>query len=479
VAIGISLGLIPGLLPLTATLGLEAALLLGVSLTIVWMLLRARPALASARAAVAAPRTAPAAQPYHTTASASSGPGTLFFLLAASTVVEANWRPGGFPVCDIFFLASFGWCCLSVLRGRPLERLPMSLVIGVALFALGGVLSAIGSQTPSQSLYEVMRSIWVLLLWPWIAVMVLRDRRDLMLAMVLWGVSGTVDALVALGQVADSGALAGQIGGTRATGFSTTPNDLGAAAAVLFVPVLALAVRCRPRLRLLRLVQWAMVGLIGVALILSGSVSAAVGALVALLLWVVSPGVPRATRVAMVLGVAGAFAAGSIIGGSVPSPAHRIQEVFAAPGSSPDAGSATLHLDTIKFAWPRIRSDPIIGVGFNKVGLLVHNGLIAAWYGGGILSLVGLLLAFGAVLSLGWWAAVTAGSDADRSIAWALVCGVVALFLFQVNQPLFFQPSGFIANALLVAWASWIARTRRGPSQSVGSARSQRRARPA
>jgi hypothetical protein len=453
----------PGLLPLPATLGLEAILLLVVSMTVIWLLLRTDPALASA-SAVELPR---AVAPVETVAGRRIPASTLFFFLGAATVVEVGWRPAGLTVSDVCFLASFVCCCYSVLSHGRIERVPPLLIVGVCLFAVGGTASTVGAVAPNQSMYEVGRSIWVMLLWPWTAVMALRTRRDVVIAIVLWSVAGVLDSLGALGQATGVSTIAGHIGGHRATGFAGSPNDLGAATATLLLPVLALAIKVRARWPVVRALQWLTVALVATALVLSGSVSGLGGALVGLILWMVTPDVRRATRVAVVLGLAAALVVSSTVGGKVPSPEHRVQEVFAAPGSSPNAGSAQGHLDTIRFAWPRIRSNPVIGAGLHKANLLVHSGLVAAWYGGGILALIGLLLVFGAVLSFGWWAALAAINDADRAIAWALVCAVIAFFIYLANQPLFFQQYGFIASALLVAWGRRVADSRTEFARSV------------
>lgn len=464
-AAGIALGLMPGLLPLSATLGLEALLLLVVSLTIVWKLLRTGSALEWARTAVALPRLG---ADDRRAAKGGMRPGTALFFIGAATVVEITWRPAGrLTLSDVFFLASFAWCCYAVLHRRSIDRVPALLVAGVCLFAIGGALSTIDSHAQGRSIYELARGIWVMLLWPWTAATVLRDRRDVLIALVLWTVAGSVNALDALGQTTGVSAIAGDIGLQRATGFGNSPNDLGAASATLLVPALALALKFRVRWSVLRGLQWGAVALVAASLVASGSVSGMAGALVGLLLWTVSPGVRRSVRVGIVLALVGGLMLSSTLGSGVPSPVHRVQEVFAAPGSSPNAGSAQGHVDTIKQAWPRIRRDPIVGIGLDNAALIIHNGLVAAWLGGGILTLLGLLLVFGAVLSFGWWAAVAAPSDSDRAVAWSLVCAVVAFFVFFANQPLFFNQYGFVASALLVAWSRRVADARALASGTV------------
>ncbi len=453
---GVSLGLAAGSLPLTASLALAALLLLAVALTVVWRLLRSEALIAwSGGHGFSLPLVSDAGL-----SRLPIRPDNLLFFLGTATVVEVSWRPAHLTLSDAFFLASFGWCCFSLLRGRTATRVPTPLVLGGCLFAVGGVASTLGSPAQGQALYEVARGVWVMVLWPWTATMVLRTRRELVIATVLWSVAGTIDALGALGQSTGVSYIAGHIGLNRATGFAGGPNDLGAASATLLIPSLALALKLPARSPLGRLLQWGVVGLLAESLVASGSISAMGGALLALLIWTLSPHIRASTRAALALFLAGTLVLSSATG-SAPSPVRRVQQVFAAPGSSPNAGSAQGHLNTISYAWPRIRQDPIVGAGLDRANTLVHSGVIAVWYGGGIFALAGVLLVFGAVISFGWWAAVSAPNDDDRTIIWSLVCAVAAFLVFFANQPLFWNQYGFIANALLVAWGRWVLDSRR------------------
>jgi O-antigen ligase len=294
--------------------------------------------------------------------------------------------------------------------------------------------------------------------------MLLRDRRDLVTAMLCWALSATVNGLGALGQITGISMIAGPLEAHRATGFTGHPNDLGGAVAVALVPVLTLAVRVPSRLGVMRVLKWIMLVVTAAALIVSGSVGGIVAAVLAGILWVTNPALGGRARMAIVLGLAAALLVTSTIGGTVTSPEKRFLQVVGRPGSAPNAGSAQSRIDVIIGAWPRIRQNPFIGTGMgnNNLGVpllsngvvqvdQVHNAFVAAWYETGIIGLAGLLLVLGAVLSLGWQAVLTARDRADRILGWALVCAFVAYIVYAMSAPLYFQQYGWFAGALVVA----------------------------
>lgn len=451
-ALGICAGLAAAGLPASATLAVMATLALAVSLVGVWKLLRAGVGTAWTPVVVAGASAGRSERARSVTR--WMAPETLLFLLGTATVAEITWKAGSrLALTDVCFLASFLCCSVWVLRGHSVQRIPPLLAVGGCLFAIGGLVSAIGSVALGRSLYETARGTWVLFLWPWTAVSALRDRRSVLIALSLWTLTGGLDGLAALGQTTGISTIAGPLEGNRATGFGGHPNDLGAACCTVLVPALALALKAPAASVPRRWLQWICVALVGTGLALSGSVSAMVGGLIGLFLWMVAPNVRRSIRVLILLGLAGGLLATSILGGPGTSPAHRVQQVFAPPSASGTTGSARDHAHNVGDAWRLIRQDPIVGIGVDNTSTIVHSGLIAAWLGGGIFALVGMLLVFAATLSFGWWAAISARDDADRAIAWALVCGVVAFFAFFVNQPLFFNEYGFIALALVAAWS--------------------------
>jgi hypothetical protein len=378
----------------------------------------------------------------------------VFFFLGAATISETSWRPAGVTIGEAALFASLAFCSIAVLRGRPVRLLPASLAAGVCLFAIAGLASSISAASPARLVYEIGRPIWVMLILPWTAAMVLRDRRDLLTAILLFGVSGSINALAAIAGSMGLIPLTHVVGAQhRAMGFTNHPNDLGGVAAVTFVPVLALATRAPAEYRTLRILRWPIVGLVLVALVLSGSVGSLLAALLALIMWTASPSIRGPLRVLIVLGLAFALIVSSIAGGSVPSPEKRVVQVLSKPEANGNTGSASARLSMIAGVWPRIRKDPFLGVGLNNPNLIIHSEAIDAWYTTGIFGLTGLLLLTGALLLVGWRGALAASEDADRAIGWSLACAFVAFTVFAMTEPMFFEEYGWFAGALLIGWA--------------------------
>lgn len=390
------------------------------------------------------------------------------FYLGSLTVTEAAWRPAfGLTVAEILFIASFGGCCFAVLRGHQVGRVPAGLVVGVAIFAFGGAISSFGASSPGGSGTEVLHAVYVMLLWVWTGAMVLRTRRQLLLAVSLWTASTALSGFAAIAQVMGVESIAGALEGNRATGFTDHPNDLGGAASVALVPALMLATRPGRATAITRSLRWLVVALIAGAIALAASVAAMAGALVATVVWLSSPAVRAPTRVAIVGGLAICLvAAVTIAGGAVTSPTERLKQVTSPYGSNPASGSGEERLAIVRTAWPRISQDPVIGAGLDTPDTVVtvlsggrttpyqvHGAPVAAWYEAGIFGVLGILVAFGALFWAGWRALVAAPADEDQLVGWALLAAFGAFVVYAMTAPLFFQQFGWFAAVVLVAWS--------------------------
>ncbi len=392
------------------------------------------------------------------------------FCLGALTVTESTWRPAlGLTIAEIFFIASFAGCAFAVLRGHQVARVPAALVAGVAIFAFGGAISSFGAQLPADSGTEVLHGVYVMLLWTWTGAMVLRTRRQLLLAVTLWTVSAAVSGLASITQVVGIEAIAGALEGNRATGFSDHPNDLGGAASVALVPALMLATRWAPGTNSAgRALRWLVVALIATGVALSASVAGMAGALLAIVVWISSPAVRASARVAIVAALAITLVvAVAVTGGAVTSPTERIEQVTSTSGTDPAAGSGEERIEIVRTVWPRIAEDPLIGAGLDTPDTVVtvlsggrttpyqvHGAPLAAWYGAGIFGVLGILIVFVAVLAAGWRALVAAPGADDRLIGWALLAAFGSFVVYAMTAPLFFQQYGWFAAVVLVAWSA-------------------------
>jgi O-antigen ligase len=383
----------------------------------------------------------------------------LLFYLGTATVTESSLRPAfGLSASEILFMAALVGCLFAAMRGHGLPSLPPSLVLGVALFALGGSLSTLTAHSPGGSAAQVLHAIYVLLLWTWTGAMVLRTRQHLYVAIALWSASAAVNGVAAISQVVHTH--------QRAKGFTDHPNDLGGAAAVALIPALMLATTpTLMRRPAIRWAHWVAVALIAVAVFVSGSVAAMVAGLVATVIWLSSPAVRAPSRAAACAAVAGAISVALVAGGTVVSPVHRVDQVTGPTNVQAGSGSGETRVQMWGTAWSRIKSSPIVGTGFDSAGTAVtvsvdgqwtaealHGAPIAVWYEGGILSLLGFLVIVGAFGAAGWRGMAAASPGPDSVMGWALFAAFVGWMVFAVSGPFYFQQYGWISGVMLVAW---------------------------
>jgi hypothetical protein len=393
----------------------------------------------------------------------------LLFYAGALTITQASLRPVGLTVSEIFFIAAFFASAAAVVAGRPLGRVPAPLVFGVGLFAVGGLISSAGAESPAGSVGNVMQGVYVMLLWPAVGATVLRNRAQLMTALTLWTISAAFDGFAALTQVAGFHGLAGPLEGNRATGLTDHPNDLGGVCAVALVPALMLATcrllgsRAAPS-SLARAPRWAILGLIAAGLVLSASVAAMFAGLIAIVVWMLAPAVRAPGRLAVIAGLCFAVVALTLAGGRVTSPTERIQEVTSSTGTQETSGSGGIRIKTIKRALPRIEQDPVVGTGLDNAGGVVnilsqgssipqqvHGAPVAVWYEAGIFGFLGFLVVV-ATLGRQAWRSLTAGDQSDLLIGLAIAAAFVAFLIYALSSPFVYQQYGWFSAVMLIAW---------------------------
>jgi O-antigen ligase len=392
------------------------------------------------------------------------------FYLGSLTLTEASWRPvAGLTVSEIFFLLALGATGFAVLAGRPLARIPKGLVIGVAIFAIGGAISSIGAESQESSVDETLQGIYVMLLWVLTGATVLRTRPQVVVALGCWTFSSALNGFAALLQVMGVSFLGtGALEGTRATGLTDHPNDLGAACAIALVPALRLATTRIPGrggrdVNGMRAVRWCLLALTAVGVILSASIGAMFAGLIAILVWLIAPEVRAPSRLAVVAAIMVSLAGLTLAGGAVTSPTKRFEEVTS-NGVSPDSGSGVVRLKIVKRAWARIESNPIVGRGLDSGGLSVnvinkgrvvpyqvHGGPVSIWYQAGIFGLLGVVIV---VLTLlrGAWRTLTAGDQTDVLIGLSILAAFLAFLISAMTTPFVLQQYGWFTAVMLIAW---------------------------
>jgi O-antigen ligase len=389
----------------------------------------------------------------------------LFYAGSVLVGEEAFRYVGGLTLSEAAFIAAFGLCAIAALRGHRIVAIPPAVFAAAGVFVIGGALSSAHAQSQAGSAVQLVHAVYVVLLWPWVGAMVLRTRRQTMTALTLWTLSGALDGLGALAQLIHV-PLPGLLpGGSRMTGFTEHPNDLGGVSAVVLVPALLLATARRPGdSPIAAALSWLAVLLVALGLALSGSVSAMAGGAVAVVVWLSSPAVRAPARLAVAVAlVCSLVLLAAIAGTTVSTPIQRLSEV--ASPTSQNGGSVQDRLSIAAQAWPRIVRDPFVGTGLdtadsvativshgNVTSYQIHGLPLAAEYQTGIFGLLGVIGLLVVLAALGWQGMASAADPAELLIGQSLLAAFVAFVTVAMVQPMVFQQYGWITGVFIVAW---------------------------
>lgn len=387
--------------------------------------------------------------------------GLLFLALLTVRVL------GQVTVSDVLFLMSMALCCaeLVVLRRHVPVRLPLLLLLGMAVFTIGGVLSSFGSYSAFKSIAIVLRLIFLTVFWFWLGTVVLSRREHIQRAIGLWVASAALCGAAAIAQVAlgasvipNTTAIYG-----RSTGFTNQPNDLGGLCAIAFIP--ALMISARPGLSALRRsAGYVLLLCVAAGLLLSGSVGALIAATAATFVWFAFQRVSSRSLAAFAVLLASVVAiTGVQVARGVPTPIDRFHRVTATSATGMGAGSIDSRIATYRAAERAIRKDPFVGVGLDLVSVTrpfgvvsyeydVHNLVIGTWYKAGLFGLIGMLLSVFAILSTGRRTIDSSRSQLDDMTAVALLSSFIAFVVFAMGAPVIFSRYGWIPAALLLAF---------------------------
>jgi O-antigen/teichoic acid export membrane protein len=377
-------------------------------------------------------------------------------------------RAGGqVTFSDVLFLFSFLFACaeLVILRRQVPIRLPFLLLVGMAIFSLGGLLSTFNSYEYVKSTGIIVRLIFLSVFWFWLGTIVLSTRERVRKATTLWVASAAIAGAAAVLQfVAGDVIPGGNVDGGRMSGFGAHPNELGGLTCIAFIPALMLAARQGTTPAPRRLLSYAFLLLIAAGLILSGSVGALLAAAAATFMWfALQRSSVQSMLVFATLGLC-VIAVTAVQGvRGAPTPLERFETVT--QPTDPEGGgtgSIDQRIGTYRVVWREIKEDPFVGVGLDIVSVTKpfpvvsdeydpHNIVIGLWYKTGLVGLAGMLIAFFAIFRSGWNAILQSRSETERNVAASLVCAVVAFVAFAMSEPVLFSRYGWISAALLLA----------------------------
>jgi O-antigen ligase len=385
--------------------------------------------------------------------------------LGFGTLALLTLRPTpALTLSDWIFLAALVVAVLGYLHeSRGIHMAPPRLILaGVTMVLIGALLSLPNAVDGTESLAVVARFVYITVGWFALAGYALRTTRDVSIATNVWVASVALSGAAAVAQL-----LAG--GSGRMLGFGQHYTDLGGMCAVAVIPAFFFLDidRLHPAHRI---ASAALAALVLAGLLLSGSVDGFVSAAVGLAIWVWTRGVGRRSLATM-LGLAALFVmvAGAAVQLGLVLPGARIASVL----SGPDDPYATfyLRLQTFGQAWQWIGASPVFGAGFDTASAtsstvgLVHNVLIATWFQGGVLALMGIVLVLLAAARTAWRAWVGSKTREGQRLAAALLASVGSAIAFSMGNPILFQRYVWAPVFLAIALVGRQAPTRASVSQ--------------
>jgi O-antigen ligase len=396
-------------------------------------------------------------------------PPRLVFYGGAALIGLLTIRPAlAFTISDWIFFACLGLTTLALLTSPQYRdyRVPATLTIGVGIFAVGALISSFGAVIASESVAVVVRVLYLTLVWFWLATTLLRTRRHVENALILWIGSVAVSCLGAVVQYRYGDVIpGGETAWGRMSGFTPHYNHLGGLVATSFVPALMLATDSTRRA--VRLYALGVTGVLALGLVLSGSVGGMTATLVATVFWLVVRGLSLRTVVRLgALAAAGLVLAVGVGGADIQNPVERLQRVTSAEeAAAGTGGSFYTRVEVYERAWDRIGEQPLIGVGLDDASSLkltggenlVHNMLLNQLFTAGILGLLGIVVVLVGAGTIGA-TEVRRSSGSRRALTSALLAGFVGFVVFSMGEPVLFIRYGWFPVALLLALRAQAAR---------------------
>ena len=390
----------------------------------------------------------------------------LFYYGGLLLVGQLTLRPAlSLTLSDFAFFAAL-ILTLPTSAGRRASAqgyVPPGILVGSYLFALGALLSTFGSPEPVQSLAVVTRFVFLTVVWLWLGTVVLRRQEHVRTAVACWVLSLAASGAAAMAQLLWGDVIPGStVFYGRMTGFAQHINDLGGSSAVAIVAAIWLARTSRGS-TLFRTAAVLAVLLIGAGLVLSGSVGGLLAATTGVAVFVIlSPPSPRLVAI-FILAAGAAFGLVRLqVLHDAPTPLERIERV------REEGGTLSSRLETYQSAIGRIERNPVFGVGLRTggaptdTGYQVHDSLLGAWYEGGCLAALGLVVVVGTSASVALAARKHARTGEERLLATALLACFAAYLAFGMGAPTLYSRYGWVPVALVLAQRAQQRRTERG-----------------
>lgn len=385
-------------------------------------------------------------------------------LLVALTDLRLPANVGG--LADVFL--ALGAICASfvALRGQRLRLAAFKFhALGALLFVLGIAISTTQiRQDTFENFLNLSKFLFTTTLLFFACVVLIRHRRQVRLALICWVLSVVLTSLVAIAQAALGGALFGpDVAVSRMAGLTTNPNHLGAVAGMGMIGALSLAVRVQRVERVL----WLLALVVCIAgVIVSASRTGAVVALGSLCVWLVVHFRLRRNATLMIAGISLAAAAVAGILFVAVGGGNNLADRLSAAAEPERDRAVSARLQQYDLVLYESLKSPWVGVGLAEkdaaVYGIIHNMFLRVFYGGGIISLVGMLIIIGDLLFKSYRTFDSTQTYDTKVIALCAFAGVIGMILSGMTEPVLYQRQLWVPAALALAlWALQHQRQRR------------------
>lgn len=387
-------------------------------------------------------------------------------------------RFGGLAFGDLLLVASAVLLAISSAGRRTVSPTP-ALQAALFLVVIAGSVAAYRSVSVGSDFAVTVRLVYLVGVLPWQARVLLPDTRQLTHSARVWVAGAALCGAATLAQARFGAGVipgAGITSSGRFSGLAQTVSDTGGITAIAFAFLLSGIGRKTSRKAMAT--ATVCLGLSGIGLLLSGSVSGLLAVIATGVYLVLRRGLSARRLLAL------AFA-GVVVLQVVGSVQHRtsgaltpLQRVEQATGlktftvAQRGLNTSESRLSTDRAGIAGFLRHPIVGVGLDPEsgvvddvdGFQVHNMFIGAAYQGGLVLLVGLLIPVVRAARRGWAMARTSAACGD------VYASFIAALVFAMTAPSDYNRYFWVPLALVLAAAELSsARPRQVPSVRAAS----------
>lgn len=374
------------------------------------------------------------------------------FYIATFFIPMLIVRPvAGTTLSDLIYFLCMAMTLFVMFNKRKIQyiKFPPLLMFGLILFMLGAIVSSLASGEVITSIAKAARLPFIILVWFWLCVILLNKEKYVYTTLKIWVASMAFNGLISVLQLKMEIPYTVNFYG-RMTAFTGNISDLGAVTSIAFIPALVLATK-KTKYTLLSYITMLLVGL---GVIMSGSVSGLITVVVGTFIWLMI-GRPsfRFLVVGSLLAVSLIVVMGIQESKGLVTPLSRI-EASTSLNSSDSNATMMSRLVTYKAGLDEISHNPFIGVGFHgketETGFGVHNIFLGALYQGGIFSFLGLLIICISILSLGYYNVKNSTTKLSVDISLALFISFICMLVFGMTGQFLYQRYAWITGALIL-----------------------------